>query len=545
MSSRLTALTSSPLLALQLHPDHSDWIIWTGDEGCSNDGGAQCHAQVYFSRDNGLEVVLRGEIRAQLCVGAWPILCESFREKTGSQRIFQMGTNPMQLVSGRDFHKKRIRMFDEIVGFAKFSKYPIVAEARLFSELSGYGGGLTGVVCMQYLPAQRSLDLQVSLDGRIFATGQFPPSMRPEQHAYTILESSTDSVFSNMTTSSPPRPYWDDLLKSNWNGTYFGSSIPNYVDFEDSEMIGLDGIAIINVVSNPEAAAVTGNKELQTRITHNDERFDPRATFSSPSVVGLIMAVGNVGEKLAPYDESDTFLSRDAGFTWEEYKFTNEKIRVRSIVTVPSEMSRRFILLGNYVGSPTSVAVHVDFSALTSLLCLPLGKLDIEDPGHDDFELWSPSEERSERCLFGRQILYHRRRRDRNCVVGQQPEALSRTACARPLTCECGEFNHVRNADDKCVLVEGTKPLPGDDSWRGGAEYWYERTANRRIPHSSCEDGERPDRGRRHYCPGVSSHGFFFFWTFVLIVPFAFTWLVGSWYYKRSGRDGHDSFARR
>jgi hypothetical protein len=38
---------------------------------------------------------------------------------------------------------------------------------------------------------------------------------------------------------------------------------------------------------------------------------------------------------------------------------------------------------------------------LTGLL---LGKLDIEDPGHDDFELWSPSEERSERCLFGRQV---------------------------------------------------------------------------------------------------------------------------------------------
>lgn len=78
-----------------------------------------------------------------------------------------------------------------------------------------------------------------------------------------------------MTTSEPPRPYWGDLLKSNWNGTYFGSSIPNvnrdnrgYVDFE--KMIGLDGIAIINVVSNPDAAAVTGTKELQSRITHND-----------------------------------------------------------------------------------------------------------------------------------------------------------------------------------------------------------------------------------------------------------------------------------
>src|SRR5712672_3413815 len=161
------------------------------------------------------------------------------------------------------------------------------------SGLSGYGRDSRVAVRTQYLPLLRSLDLQVSLDGHTFAIGQFPPSLRPEQHvsslespyfpwhlndyplhekAYTILESSTDSVFLHMTTSEPPRPYWGDLLKSNWNGTYFGSSIPNvnrdprgYVDFE--KMIGLDGVAIINIVSNPQAAAVTGTKELQTRIT--------------------------------------------------------------------------------------------------------------------------------------------------------------------------------------------------------------------------------------------------------------------------------------
>ncbi len=78
-----------------------------------------------------------------------------------------------------------------------------------------------------------------------------------------------------MTTSEAPQPYWGTILKSNWNGTYFGTSIDNvnrddrgYVDFE--KMIGLDGIALINIVSNPDAAAVTGSKELQTRITHND-----------------------------------------------------------------------------------------------------------------------------------------------------------------------------------------------------------------------------------------------------------------------------------
>ena len=72
-----------------------------------------------------------------LLVDMSQILCESFRDKTGSQRFFQMGTNPMQLVSGRDFYKARTKMFDEIVGFAKFSEYLIVAEVRLFLELSG------------------------------------------------------------------------------------------------------------------------------------------------------------------------------------------------------------------------------------------------------------------------------------------------------------------------------------------------------------------------------------------------------------------------
>ncbi|KAI0248766.1 Oligoxyloglucan reducing end-specific cellobiohydrolase [Lactifluus subvellereus] len=584
---------------LHFHPDRSDWIIWTGDVGCSG-SGADCHAEAWFSRDNGrhwifVEKYVRNCAWARdkgLHVDLSQILCESYRDKTGSQRFFQMGTNPLQLVSGRDFYNKKAKLFDDVVGFAKFSEYLIVAE---------------------YLPQQHALGLQVSLDGHIFATGQFPPSLRPQQHAYTILESSTDSVFLHMTTSEPPDPVWGHILKSNSNGTYFGMSIENvnrdgrgFVDFE--KLIGLDGIAIVNVVSNPEAASVTGTKELQTRITHNDggswerlippkldsngqpydcrsaacslhvhgytERFDSRATFSSPSVVGLVMAVGNVGEKLAPYVESDTFLSRDGGFTWEEvhkdahlwefgdsgsilvmandeeptdhvlfttdeginwreYKFTDEKIRVRSIVTVSSDTSRRFILFGGHARSRVSVAVYIDFSSLTSIQCI----LDIEDPGHDDFELWTPSTERAERCLFGRQTLYHRRRRNSTCVVGTQPKAKEKVVknCACTSSdFEC-EFNHVRNAEGKCALVPGTQPLPDDDSCHGDDQYWYERTPYRRIPHSTCEDGERPDRGRRHLCPGVAAHGAFF-WLFVILIPFAVTTLVAMWYYKRSGR---------
>ncbi|KAF9457576.1 Oligoxyloglucan reducing end-specific cellobiohydrolase [Collybia nuda] len=581
---------------LRFHPN-SDYLIWTGNKDCEGSGG-NCHAASYYSRDNGRNW---NPVESYVRNCAWTkdkeidadpneILCESYRDKKGSQIHFTR-SNPLQLVVGSNFFAKRSMMFDQVVGFAKFSEFLVVAS----SELGGH-----------------SLELQVSLDGHNFATGKFPANMHPETHAYTVLESSTNSLFLHMTMSEPPSPYWGNLLKSNSNGTYFGLSIENvnrdergFVDFE--KMIGLDGIAIINIVANAREAAVSGRKLLQTRITHNDgstwkplvpppldsqgkkyectdtkcalhlhgytERLDPRATYSSPSIVGLIMAVGNVGESLAPYTDSDTFLSRDGGFTWQEvhkdahlwefgdsgsvlvmandeeptdhvlfstneglnwreYKFTNEKIRIRFIVTVPSDTSRRFILMGNHPRTRASVAVHVDFSALTSKQCV----LSVEDPGHDDFELWSPSEEREELCLFGRQTLYHRRVRDSNCIVGTKTKAETRVVkkceCAK-VDFEC-EFNHVKNSADECVLVPGTSPLPNDDSCRNDEEFWYERTPYRMIPYSSCEGGKRLDRGNEHRCPGFSGHSAFF-WLFVLLVPFAFTALVGYYYYRRSG----------
>jgi hypothetical protein len=579
---------------MRFHPD-SDKLLWIGMENC---GGREtnCRVVVHYSRNNG-DRWTHVEDYVRNC--AWvrdhnldadpnEILCESFRDKKGNQQFFR--DNALELVTGADYYKRKKKVFDHVAGFAKFSEYLVVAEL---------------------IPERSSLDLQVSVDGVNFAAGQFPPSIRPEAHAYTVLESSTGSLFFHMTMSEPPAPYWGTILKSNSNGTYFGIALENvnrddrgYVDFE--KMIGLDGIALVNVVSNPHEAALSGQKLLQTRITHNDgstwkplkppkldslgkeydctsaqkcalhihgytERTDPRATFSSPSVVGLLMAVGNVGESLAPYDQCDTFLSRDAGFTWEEvhkdahlwefgdsgsilviandeeptdsvlfskdegkswreYKFGQEKIRVRSIVTVPSDTSRRFILIGNYPRSSTSVAVHLDFSALTMTRC----KVSLDEPGKDDFELWSPSEERQEVCLFGRKVLYHRRRRDVDCVVGDQRKAaeqlVENCACAAE-DFEC-EFNYVKNDADECVLVPGTTPLPSDETCSYGQEYWYERTAYRKIPYSSCDGGDDRHLGMKHECPGYKARGALF-WMFIIMIPFAFTALVAYYYYRR------------
>ena len=85
--------------------------------------------------------------------------------------------------------------------------------------------------------------------------------------------------------------------------------------------------------------------------------------------------------------------------------------------------------------------------------------------------------------------------------------------------------------------VPGTLPLPNDDSCRNNEEYWYERTAYRKVTHSSCEGGDRPDRGTRHICPGISGHSPLF-WTMVFLFPFAITGVVAWWWYKKSGLAG-------
>ncbi|KAJ7166603.1 signal sequence binding protein [Mycena filopes] len=591
-----TPPTTFHALALRFHPD-PDKLLWIGDRDCKD--WSACHGEAQYSLDNGATwefveayvVNCAWAVDTKLAADETEILCESYRDKTGSQMLFQMGgTNPVALVEGAQYFKQKKKIFDEVVGFTKFSEFLVVA---------------------QLLEESHALNLQVSLDGVHFAAGRFPPNMDPNAHSYTVLDSRTASLFVHMTMSEAPHPYWGNVLKSNSNGTYFSVSAEyvnrdarGYVDFE--KMAGLDGIALINVVSNPDEAVITGRKTLQSRITYNDgglwrpidppthdshgnrysctstrcalhvhgytERLDFTASYSSSSVVGLLMAVGTVSESLLPYDQSDTFLSRDGGFTWEEvhkdahlwkvgdsgsiiviandeqptdhilfstnegltwheYKFSKDMVRVRSIVTVPSDTSRKFLLLAHPTRSSSHLAVSIDFTALTSKQCVT----NVQDPNDDDFELWSPSSERAQRCLFGRQTFYHRRIREAECHVGAL--AKSELPAVKNCTCERAdfecEFNYFKNEQDVCVLTPGTSPLASEATCSDDG-FWYERTPYRRIAFSSCVDGERFDRGPKHPCQGSNGFGF----TGVVILVLMCLALAGYWYYRNRAGSG-------
>ena len=127
------------LAVLHFHPK-SDYLIWTGDEGCS-DGGDNCHAVAHYSGDNGrtwklLDTYVRNCAWARdatLYTDPTEIICESYRDKTGNQRYFQL-ENPLELIEGTDYYRNKKKLFSHVVGFAKFSEFLIVAEVRKHSR---------------------------------------------------------------------------------------------------------------------------------------------------------------------------------------------------------------------------------------------------------------------------------------------------------------------------------------------------------------------------------------------------------------------------
>ena len=72
-----------------------------------------------------------------------------------------------------------------------------------------------------------------------------------------------------------------------------------------SQMIGLDGIALINIVGNADEAVLTGRKALQSRITHNDGgTWKPLNPPPVDSFGNKYECQSTVREILIPYQET-------------------------------------------------------------------------------------------------------------------------------------------------------------------------------------------------------------------------------------------------
>lgn len=484
-----TEPTHDRLQVLSFHPDYPNWFIWTGAKDCEKKKG-DCHSVAYLTTDRGdldwndlLRYVRKCEFIKKEGRGDSEklVYCEQYKDESLDK--------PLQLVSSDNWFADSKVQFSSVIDFATMSEFIIVATKDQQDE--------------------KSLKVDASVDGKTFADAEFPNNFHvPVQKAYTVLDSSTHAVFLHVTVGSRENFEYGSIVKSNSNGTSYVLSLdgvnrntPGFVDFEKA--LGLEGVALANVVDNIEAADKGQTKKLKTLISHNDgaewtplqapkedsegnawgcdiehpekcsihlhgytERKDPRDTFSSPTAVGFMMGVGNVGEHLGKKVDEDniyTFLTSDGGITWRAvrkgnymweygdqgsiivivqekaatdviyysldegitwipYKFTNSKMEIESITTVPSDNSRNFLLWGRIASSSNEIStVNIDFTGMKerSKQCT-FDSENPENPG-DDYHLWFPKHPLSEDdCLFGHITQYVRKNPEANCYNGRK-----------------------------------------------------------------------------------------------------------------------------
>jgi hypothetical protein len=127
--------------ALRFNPADTDYILWVGNMNCV--GTAQyCHAEAQLSRDNGRKwAVVEKYVRncafakdRELDTDPTEIICESFTTKKGRQGM-PSSANPMELVVGSNYFKNKKKLFEQVVGFAKFSEFLVVANVSCASSL--------------------------------------------------------------------------------------------------------------------------------------------------------------------------------------------------------------------------------------------------------------------------------------------------------------------------------------------------------------------------------------------------------------------------
>ncbi len=343
---------------LVFHPDKKDWLIWIGKK-CERTG--ECYTEASYSRDRGdnWNTLVRYVERCEF-IGSSAykvrkpeaVLCLTHAREASDGAASD--DNPLELVSSDDWFETKTVHDTNVKGFVTMAEFIVVAAENA---------------------EKKSLRALASMDGETYAEAHFPPNFEvPNQHEYTVLDSSTHAVNLFVATETGKNRRYGTIIKSNSNGTSYVLSIAGvncdnryYVDFE--KVLGLEGVVLVNVVANRGDGGdknhnnMASAKVLQTKISHNDgaewaflpppakdldgkaygckpskgasdggdpacalhihgytEREDHRKTFSSSGAVGLMFGVGNVGDQLGSMDTADTFMTMDAGLTWRNVK---------------------------------------------------------------------------------------------------------------------------------------------------------------------------------------------------------------------------------
>ncbi|XXQ38040.1 VPS10 domain-containing protein [Plasmodiophora brassicae] len=413
------------------------------------------------------------------------------------------------------------------------------------------------------------------------------PTLR--QHSYTILDSTEGAVFVHVNHAdagdSSGSVYVSDSL-----GLQFSMSLPNNrrdaagnADFERVQ--GIEGVYLANYVHHEDSDGAVVNRwldagsmgarggrkragqdasgnagDVRTVISFDKggrwsylqapqydafgqeihcwgqdhchlhlhgivDKYGP--FYSNAAAVGLIMATGTVGTHLN--DDAvgmGTYLSRDAGLTWEEvargsyiyefgnhgglivmaqdaqptttvlytwdqgltwneYAFASSPIEVDNVVVAPAGFPQTTFLVYGH-DNADAVVVRLDLAGVHERPC-----------DGADYETWTPSDDRPGKageCLLGHITTYTRRKRTASCIVSPAaslPKAdLGHCPCTeRDFECDVG-FGR-EDPDGPCVPVDAGVDLSRDLCATTGMHRITK--GYRRIVGDTCVNGEQWD----------------------------------------------------
>ncbi|KAJ3362915.1 vacuolar protein sorting/targeting protein PEP1, partial [Kappamyces sp. JEL0680] len=337
---------------IDFHPTQPDWYTFVGGgRDCSM--AKKCNSRAYTTKDGGKNFQLI-ETWVGKCIWARDVefeitslaedavFCSSYKFKDGryggQDTPQKPSLNPLQLtLLGHAGASSIVLLNENVLDFYVIEDIMMVATGEVTDPV-----------------------LKTSIDGQSFKRASFPP-VSFQRLGFTVLESHSEGVYLDLLQNMVLGSEYGMLFKSSENGESFSKSLSftnrgsnGKVDF--AKLPGIAGIAIANVVTNIGTVGAGSKKIVQSRISFNDgatwgalnapERDSYNNTlcsdkscklhlhlqatdaayrgmispFGTKNSAGLMLAVGNAGDSLRPYDSGDVFLTRDGGRSWQEIK---------------------------------------------------------------------------------------------------------------------------------------------------------------------------------------------------------------------------------
>ena len=250
------------------------------------------------------------------------------------------------------------------------------------------------------------------------------------------------------------------------------------------------------------------------------------ALFSSDSAPGVMLAVGNVGDRLNPYTMGDTYMSTDAGAHWREvvkgphqwefgdrgsvivlsnddvasnevyfsldfgahwyrHKFsTDRKVRIKTITTEPKGTSLRFLMIGiaerTSGGGRETLLIQLDFTNAFARKCTFSA----------DFEKWVlTGTDQEPDCVLGRRTYWWRRLPSADCYIGDlytENRVVIEDCICTMADYECAYTYWRDETTGKCTLYGPDPEAPKD--CKPGTKYLGD-SGYRKSALSTCNGG--------------------------------------------------------